>query len=52
MIRKYVPDKPIPKEILNKLIRNAHTTPSAGHTQVQEFIIIKDPSVKKKLTLH
>ena len=32
-----------------KLIRNAHRAPSAGHTQVQEFIIVKDPLIKKKL---
>jgi nitroreductase len=32
-----------------KLIRNAHRAPSAGHTQVQEFIIVKDPTIKKKL---
>ncbi len=50
MIRKYAPDKSIPKGVLDKLIKNAHTAPSAGHTQVQEFIIVKDPSVKKKLS--
>jgi nitroreductase len=26
-----------------------HRAPSAGHTQVQEFIIVKDPTIKKKL---
>ena len=30
-------------------MENAHTAPSAGHTQVQEFIIVKDPSTKLKL---
>ncbi len=49
MIRNYDSDKQIPNEIITKLIKNAHTAPSAGHTQVQEFIIIKDPSIKKKL---
>ena len=30
-------------------LRDAHRSPSAGHTQVQEFIIVKDPITKKKL---
>ncbi len=49
MIRQYKQDKPIPKEIVDKLIANAHRAPSAGHTQVQEFIIVQDPLIKKKL---
>jgi nitroreductase len=35
--------------MLTKLIENAHRAPSAGYTQVQEFIIVKDASTKKKL---
>jgi nitroreductase len=50
MIREYDSGRQqIPKEIITKLIRNAHRAPSAGHTQVQEFIIVKDASIKKKL---
>ena len=41
MIRQYIQDKPIPQEIVDKLIANAHRAPSAGHTQVQEFIIVQ-----------
>ena len=48
MIRKYKQDKQVPEEIIEKLIANAHRAPSAGHTQVQEFVIIKDPHGKKK----
>lgn len=48
MVRKYLPNG-IPDNIINKLIKNASRSPSAGHTQVQEFIILKDPAVKKKL---
>ena len=48
MIRKYL-SKEIPDSILSKLIRNASRAPSAGHTQVQEFIIVKDPATKKKM---
>jgi nitroreductase len=49
MIREYDLEKQIPDEIITKLIKNAHKAPSAGHTQVQEFIIVKDPSIKRKL---
>ena len=49
MIRKYLP-KEIPDRIISKLIRNAIRAPSAGHTQVQEFIVVKDPTTKKKMS--
>ena len=49
MIRQYELDRPIPNYVITKLIENAHRAPSAGHTQVQEFIIVKDPSTKSKL---
>lgn len=49
MIREYQQDSQIPTEIINKLLKNAHRSPSAGHTQVQEYIIVIDPFTKKKL---
>jgi nitroreductase len=49
MVREYDKGKQISDKIIMKLIRNAHRAPSAGHTQVQEFIIIKDLAIKKKL---
>jgi nitroreductase len=48
MVRRYLP-KQIPDNIIKKLIENASRSPSAGHTQVQEFIIVKDPAIKKEL---
>lgn len=48
MIRKYLPNM-IPDSIINKILKNASKVPSAGHTQVQEFIIVRDPAIKKKL---
>jgi nitroreductase len=50
MIREYdLGRQQIPDKIVTKLIKNAHKAPSAGHTQVQEFILVKDDSTKKKL---
>jgi nitroreductase len=45
MIRQY--ERQIPDEIVMKLIKNAHRAPSAGHTQVQEFVIVKNPTKKR-----
>jgi len=42
-----VTNKQIPEELIMMLIKNAHRAPSAGHTQVQEFIIVKDRKKKK-----
>ena len=49
MIREYQQDSQIPTEIINKLLKNAHRSPSAGHTQVQEYIVVIDPITKKKI---
>jgi nitroreductase len=49
MIREYQQDRQIPTNVINKLLRNAHRSPSAGHTQVQEFIIVIDPVTKRQL---
>jgi nitroreductase len=47
MIRKYAQTREVPDKIINKLIDNASRAPSAGNTQAQEFIVIKDPSTKE-----
>src|SRR5919106_740981 len=49
MVRRYKQNMPLSEKTITKLIRNAHRAPSAGHTQVQEFIIVKEPAIKKKL---
>jgi nitroreductase len=49
IIREFDPNKQIPEKVITKLLRNAHRAPSAGHTQVQEFVVITDPTTKKKL---
>ena len=49
MIRQYDAERQIPDEIVMKLIKNAHRAPSAGYTQVQEFVIVRNATIKKKL---
>src|SRR5918996_3120741 len=48
MIREYQ-DRQISAELIRKLLKNAHRSPSAEHTQVQEFIVVIDPITKRKL---
>ena len=48
MVRAYR-DTQVPDRIIDKLVANALKAPSAGHTQVQEFIIVRDPETKRKL---
>jgi nitroreductase len=48
MIRAYT-DRQVPETIIDRLIANALTAPSAGHTQVQEFVIVTDPKTKRLL---
>ena len=49
MIRMYDQNRQVPEHLINKLLDNASRAPSAGQTQVQEFIVVKDPAKKRKL---
>jgi nitroreductase len=49
MIREYQQNRQVPTEVINRLLKNAHSSPSAGHTQVQEYVVVIDPITKRKL---
>jgi nitroreductase len=48
MIRSFKP-KPVEKEKIWRIIKKANRSPSAGHLEPQEFIIITDGEVKQRL---
>ena len=48
MIRAFKP-VPLEDEKIKRILRNAWRAPSAGHLQPQDFIIVKDQVVKRKL---
>ena len=48
MIRVYQ-NKDMPQELIDKILDNARKAPSAGFTQPQEFIIIRNLQQKEKL---
>jgi nitroreductase len=43
MVRTYDPDRPIPAEIRDKLIRHALRAPSAGFSQGWGFLVLEEP---------
>jgi len=43
-IRKYL-KKPIPEELINKLLKAGMSAPSAGNEQPWHFIVINDPNI-------
>jgi len=43
MVRTYDPDRPIPTEIRDKLIRHALRAPSAGFSQGWGFLVLQEP---------
>jgi len=47
-IRKYKPT-PVEDEKLNMVLEAARWAPSAGNRQPWEFIVVKDPSIRRKI---
>ncbi len=48
MCREYQ-DKDVPQEKVDKILDMASRYPSAGHTEPQEFIVVRDQQVKEDL---
>ena len=44
MVRHYDPDRPVPPEIVDKLIRHALRAPSAGFSQGWGFLVLQEPA--------
>lgn len=44
MVRAYDPDRPVPAEIRDKLLRHALRAPSAGFSQGWGFLVLEDPA--------
>jgi iodotyrosine deiodinase len=41
--------KPIPKEVIENIIRTAGTAPSGAHKQPWSFCVVSDPEIKKQI---
>jgi nitroreductase len=48
MIRSYDPDRPIPRETVDTLLKLAIRAPSAGHTQGWRFLVLDDITSRER----
>lgn len=48
MVRAYAPD-PIPREILERIVRTIRRAPSGGFSQGQRFVVVTDPERKRAI---
>ena len=47
-VRRFLP-RPVPEGILQRILKAAHHAPSVGFMQPWNFIVIRDPAVKRKV---
>ncbi|MDQ7857688.1 MAG: nitroreductase family protein [Armatimonadota bacterium] len=50
MVRAFS-DRPVDDAVLRRLLRAAQRAPSAGHTQPLELVVVRDPAVRRELSL-
>jgi coenzyme F420-0:L-glutamate ligase/coenzyme F420-1:gamma-L-glutamate ligase len=50
-IRRYQPDRPVPREVLDSVLTTATCAPSAHNRQPWRFVVITSPDVSKNLAL-
>ncbi len=43
MVRAYDPDRPVPPDVVDRLLAHAVRAPSAGHTQGWAFLTLREP---------
>jgi len=44
-------DKPVPKEVIENIIKSASTAPSGAHKQPWVFCVVSNPNLKKKIRI-
>jgi nitroreductase len=49
MVRTFTA-QPIPDDVLQRLLATAQRSPSAGHTQPLEIVVVRDPTVRQQLS--
>jgi len=48
MVRSYDPDRPVPKELVDRLLDAAVRAPSAGFSQGWDFLVLADPADRQR----
>lgn len=49
MVRNYDPDKPVPREALERIAAAAQRAPSAGFSQGQRLVIVTEPERRQRI---
>ena len=44
MVRRYDPDRPVPREVIERCLANAVRAPSAGFSQGWDFLVLSSPA--------
>lgn len=42
-------DKPVPKEVIENILKSASTAPSGAHKQPWTFCVVSNPEIKKQI---
>jgi nitroreductase len=50
MVRAYL-QRPVEEQQIERILRMAHQAPSAGFTQPQEYVIVRDATIKRSLAV-
>jgi nitroreductase len=48
MVRNYDPDRPVPPEVVDRLLEHAVRAPSAGYSQGWGFLVLEDPADRER----
>ncbi|XP_063299151.1 iodotyrosine deiodinase 1 [Pelobates fuscus] len=46
---RFISNEPVPREVINNIIRAAGTSPSGAHTEPWTFVVVEDPEAKHKI---
>ncbi|XP_016405745.1 iodotyrosine deiodinase 1-like [Sinocyclocheilus rhinocerous] len=46
---RFISPEPVPKQVIDNVIRTAGTAPSGGHTEPWTFVVVSDADVKHKI---
>lgn len=48
MVRSYDPERPLPAEVLDRVLANALRAPSAGYAQGWDFVVLTEPAQREQ----
>lgn len=48
---RFISPEPVPREIIDNVIRTAGTAPSGAHTEPWTFVVVSDPEIKHQIRL-